>query len=49
MYSDWDLLLLKNLTNEQDIPGVVFDHEDVAQWFHCDLLMIGCGRGKIIS
>jgi hypothetical protein len=28
-------LLLKNLTNEQHIPGVVFDHEDVAQLFHC--------------
>jgi hypothetical protein len=26
--------LLKNLANEQDIPSVVFDHEDVAQWFH---------------
>jgi hypothetical protein len=27
-------LLLKNLTDEQDIPGIVFDQEDVAHLFH---------------
>lgn len=49
MYTDRDLLLLKNLANQQDIARVVFDHEDVAQWFHCGLLVVRRGRRKVVS